>query len=410
MIEGDNKSDICVILCMYYPYTDKEHFIHMELPYIAARFRKVIVIPVAVTPADTKTYEMPSNVQCLPMQQGNGIKLKSEAVKVFFRHMRFFMKHARDKKSDLKYFALAAAVCRHLQDSLPVKKMILHSFWFDYTVMAGLLFRKYNSQVKITTQAHGYDLYEYRNKLGYLPFRNYMMSKIEAVYPCSKDGAKYLGRKYGKVNANIKTAYLGTVGPEKRPPVQKDESVFRIVTCSYLVEVKRIDRLIDALAVLDKKCDRKIVWDCIGDGELFERLEKKAGNIISCIEVNFLGEMTNAEVLNYYLTHYIDVFVNTSESEGLPVSIMEAMSYWIPVIAPNVGGIQEIIDNGINGILLSRKCTTPELARAISFMMDMEAEKMEYYKINARLKWEKMFDAVKNFNWLADELKGISTL
>ena len=212
------------------------------------------------------------------------------------------------------------------------------------------------------------------------------------------------------MNANIKTAYLGTVGPEKRPPVQKDASVFRIVTCSYLVEVKRIDRLIDALAVLDKKCDRKIVWDCIGDGELFERLEKKAGNIINCIEVNFRGEMTNAEVLNYYLTHYIDVFVNTSESEGLPVSIMEAMSYWIPVIAPNVGGIQEIIDNGINGILLSRKCTTPELARAISFMMNMEAEKMEYYKINARLKWEKMFDAVKNFNWLADELKGISIL
>jgi len=44
------------------------------------------------------------------------------------------------------------------------------------------------------------------------------------------------------------------------------------------------------------------------------------------------------DVLNYYASNPVDVFINTSSSEGLPVSIMEAMSFGIPVIATNVGG------------------------------------------------------------------------
>ena len=48
----------------------------------------------------------------------------------------------------------------------------------------------------------------------------------------------------------------------------------------------------------------------------------------------------------------LDVYVNTSIHEGIPMSVLEAMSYGLPVVAANVGGLPEIIKNGVNGFLI----------------------------------------------------------
>jgi glycosyltransferase involved in cell wall biosynthesis len=48
----------------------------------------------------------------------------------------------------------------------------------------------------------------------------------------------------------------------------------------------------------------------------------------------------------------LDLYLNTSLHEGIPISILEAMSYGIPIIAPNVGGLEEILDDGIQGYLV----------------------------------------------------------
>ena len=48
----------------------------------------------------------------------------------------------------------------------------------------------------------------------------------------------------------------------------------------------------------------------------------------------------------------LNLYINTSFHEGLPMGILEAMSYGIPVIAPKCGGLPEIIDNGIEGYLI----------------------------------------------------------
>lgn len=48
----------------------------------------------------------------------------------------------------------------------------------------------------------------------------------------------------------------------------------------------------------------------------------------------------------------IDLYLNTSIHEGIPMTILEALARGIPVIAPNVGGISEIITNGVEGFLI----------------------------------------------------------
>ncbi|MDD0858820.1 glycosyltransferase [Arthrobacter alpinus] len=59
--------------------------------------------------------------------------------------------------------------------------------------------------------------------------------------------------------------------------------------------------------------------------------------------IELKGAVANDEVLNFYRNHEISVFINVSTSEGVPVSIMEAISFDIPVVATSVGGTPEIV-------------------------------------------------------------------
>ena len=77
------------------------------------------------------------------------------------------------------------------------------------------------------------------------------------------------------------------------------------------------------------------------------------------------GAFSNREVFDFYKSHPVDFLINVSNNEGIPVSIMEAHSFSIPVVATNVGGTSEIV-NEENGILLPADPDTGELANLYS--------------------------------------------
>ena len=143
-----------------------------------------------------------------------------------------------------------------------------------------------------------------------------------------------------------------------------------------------------------KQTDIKIKWTHIGNGPLYNTILEKAKMLNSNIDVNILGALTNSEVINYYAQHHIDLFINVSESEGVPVSIIEALSFGIPVFATNVGGTSEIVDNHV-GELLSPDITARELAMKI--VQFAESSTFENFRINARKRWEDKCSAEKNY-------------
>ena len=184
------------------------------------------------------------------------------------------------------------------------------------------------------TRCHGYDLYEYRADKGFLPFRKDVLKYNDKIYSISEDGKNYLISKYKNIICNkIIVSYLGTEHYGINPDVGKDD--FIIVSCSNLIPVKRVELIIKTLSIIT---EYKISWVHYGGGSEMEKLMHLAeNNLPSNIEWEFKGYLSNDAIMKQYQEQHIDLFINVSESEGLPVSIMEAISFGIPVDSlPNI--------------------------------------------------------------------------
>ena len=71
-------------------------------------------------------------------------------------------------------------------------------------------------------------------------------------------------------------------------------------------------------------------------------------------------------VISFYQDNRIDLFVSLSESEGLPVSMMEAMNHGIPVVSKDVGGVREIVIDGETGFIVPKESSLEEIAKSIN--------------------------------------------
>ena len=99
----------------------------------------------------------------------------------------------------------------------------------------------------------------------------------------------------------------------------------------------------------------------------------------------------------------MDLFINVSEYEGIPVSIMEAISAGIPVIATDVGGTSEIIDEKF-GKLIPKDFKVEYLAEIITKFHFKSFEEKNEMRNSARLFWNEKFNAEKNYNEFAKYL------
>ena len=101
----------------------------------------------------------------------------------------------------------------------------------------------------------------------------------------------------------------------------------------------------------------------------------------------------------------MDIFVNVSVSEGTPVSLMEAASCGIPIIATAVGGNKEIV-TAESGLLLDPNPSPEEIARAILTLMgDSEAARKR--RSASRAIWDGKYNARRNYEAFIERLKSI---
>lgn len=254
-------------------------------------------------------------------------------------------------------------------------------------------------------KTHGFDLYELRDANGYQPFKIQMDREVDRVFFISRNGMEYYWRTFATRGAEVyRLNYLGTENDLPFVPHSYSDEI-ELLSVSNVVPVKRVHLIVEAL-VECAALGIKINWTHIGDGTEMQDVRTLARERLSegSVSFRFLGQKSNAEVHEYYRGNRADLFVNMSESEGLPVSMMEAMGYGVPVAAPNVGGIGKIVDAD-SGWLLSKDCCQSEFVCVIKSWSGMGEDERQRKARRAYDKWNAMFNAEKNYMEFAEAMK-----
>ena len=135
---------------------------------------------------------------------------------------------------------------------------------------------------------------------------------------------------------------------QKREELGLDHSSIVIGTVARLVPPKRLDHLLEAARLVCNQTPR-VKFLIIGDGPLRAELQTQASQLELIPDyVRFLGSRQDIPEL----LSAMDMFVLSSEREGLPVSLLEAMAASKPIVATLVGGIPQVIRDGYNGLLI----------------------------------------------------------
>ena len=278
---------------------------------------------------------------------------------------------------------------------------VIYSYWLQITAYAAVRL-KHNAKVTeafAISRTHGFDLYEERMKTNYLPFQKQIIMQLNEIASISLDGKRYLERKYG-TGYNITIRHLGAQDRKiTNPSVSRNP--LRIVSCSRAVPIKRIDKIVEVLKTMT---DIKIEWTHIGGGELLNNIKALAKELPQNITVKFTGTVANKKVYDLYSSMPFHVFVNVSKSEGVPVSIMEAMSFSIPVIATAVGGTAELVDDGQNGFLLNENFALEEFRKYLYCFYEMQEKSYSEFRFKARKKFKAEYDAQLNYALFVKEL------
>ena len=143
-----------------------------------------------------------------------------------------------------------------------------------------------------------------------------------------------------------------------------------VTTVARLYVTKGLTYLLDAAAAV-KKTHPNAAFRIYGDGELRDELLAKAKTLGLDGEAMFVGAFATREDLSRIMAE-TDIFVMPSILEGQPLSVVEAMAYGRPIVTTAVGGVPELIQDGVNGLLCPPG--DPEsLAEKITSMLDDSA-------------------------------------
>jgi glycosyltransferase involved in cell wall biosynthesis len=404
-----------------YPYDAgaEQTFLDIEIQYLQEAFGRVILVP---RKCQGKRLPVPDGVEVAESYSDlfSNISPVKAFGKIFFsaslyreiRALPWLLRYPSAIKR-LFAFLVGARMTRDwitewfaTNDADPAD-CLFYTYWFDQAAYGIGLVKQQHPQLKMVSRVHGYDLYEevYYDP-PYWPRRKATLSLIDRLFPDAQAGFDYLNERYPDYASVYEPALLGVSDPGFVTPASTDD-VFRIVSCSMLEAVKRVDLLLEGIAyAAAKRPEQQFEWRHFGNGESRLALQDRANNTFPANARGYLpGYSTKEDLMRYYESNPVDVFVNVSASEGTPVSVMEAISCGIPVIATTVGGNVEIALEK-NGLLLDPDTTPEQIGEALlSFWDDRKAAIQK--RQGSREVWMERYNADANFRAFAEKLNAI---
>jgi glycosyltransferase involved in cell wall biosynthesis len=178
------------------------------------------------------------------------------------------------------------------------------------------------------------------------------------------------------------------------------DEAFVVGTIARLDPVKDLATAIEAL-VHARTVIPGLVLAVVGDGEERVRLQGTAQRLGVADAVRFVGSRSDAR----RLLSGFDLYVNSSISEGISLTILEAMAAGVPVIATSVGGTPEIVSDGHSGLLVAAR-NAPALGAAIRTLA-LQPDKRKQIGIEGRRTVEERFTIDRMIDHYAQLYRGL---
>lgn len=393
------RTEDTLILCTdSYPYGYGETFLETEIPILLSYFKCIYILPDNTN--HTRKRETPKNVQV--------VQPVSPHTSLFFTLFKCLTTKEIRKEFIKNLFTIPArnkVLIKTLQWSLNKRQTIektiatsgnnntiLYSYWLNHAAVAISLAT--NATKKIS-RMHNWDIYETRQKYKYLPLRPFLFKNLDTIFSISQHGIDYTKIRY-KTQPKFELSRLGV--PSSNPKPTSTSPFSKMLSISALVPLKRIQLLKESL---DEAPELNLIWEHYGSGQLYENLEEEKPDV-------FKGQISLNEIYNVLKQEKDHSFlINVSQYEGIPVSMMEAMSFGIPCIGTDVGGVRELIDHGYNGFLLTPNPTQNEIILTIKKIMNLSPNEALKMRKAAFQTWSSKYNAHENYKNFATKLQSM---
>ncbi len=391
------------ILTTGFPVLPKsEPYLLAEISVLKQHFKNIYFIPITDTPE--QSYEGELNI----------IRYKVEDTAIpslFFIFSQVsddlwaILKRVRKLRS-LRYYL--ADIRKTFQKALAIEKIItspsnsnpqlIYAYWSNECATIAAILKSRSEKPIALSRAHGFDVFEEQTKDGIIPFREFQLTHLDKIFSVSKQGENHLKKMNPLFNDKISHSYLGSVKPATFNPF--DPSEFNLVTCCFIRGIKRLSLFPEIL----KHISFKAKWFVIGGGDEneIELIKRNTQSLPTNIEVIFLGHFNETELHHFYETQSLNLMVSLSSSEGLPYSMMEAISYGIPLLSTDVGGCKEICTSE-TGILIDKTFEPKNVAELISKFRNSEKNALPFRE-NVRKFWHKNFYAEANYSEFSKQI------
>lgn len=426
-MNSSSETDL-ILMTKVFPYGHQEQYLLNELPFLVKSFRKVIIVPY-----DEFTYRNEENRLSDPSMSifkinaeakkhilSLGQKLKREVASwriLLFElfkgrepgnHLRFFKRNI----SQLRHsYTAAACLANHLKENTPEKK-IFYNYWLHGGVIiskmcASLL----NKNIPVISRAHAYDVYHKdwytifpESKYLFLGFESWKVHYIDKIFTISTHGYNHFLKLFPKLQSKFSISRLGVLSEGEVESTTNNKELL-IVTCSNIDANKRVHRIPEIIS----KLKHSVRWVHFGKGNDEETNKtkseiKKYGLESSC---ELKGFVPNAEVRQFYKETKVDLFLNLSRIEGIPVSLMEAASYGIPMLATQTVGNPEIVNNE-NGFLVDVDFDTSDIAKKLNDFFN-DSISVNTKRANSRQTFLEKYDASKNYPEFINQILDFAT-
>jgi glycosyltransferase involved in cell wall biosynthesis len=401
-----------------FPYKGGEPFLETEIHYLSEAFEKVIIFP--LTGHGSKKLSVPNNVEVIVFETNRPVYVKKLLLKHGWIIVKWFVLEFVRSPHRFKYITqfnwnfkrliglLNNAVelkntLNKLNQINPTKpaqptqssNTIYYSYWFNDWASMFVLAKQLGLKGDIVSRTHGFDFDEQQQGRGYHPFRYVELPLLSKIFQVSEYGQKYIKERFPK-SKHLHVSRLGVKGKGFNPVSQS--KVYQIISCSNFVPLKRVHLIIEIL----NNFKIPFHWTHFGSGKGMEQIKQKASATLEQNSYTFKGYVPNQELMVWYNHNAVDLFMNVSELEGLPVSLMEAISFGIPLVGCNICGVPEIVNNQ-TGLLLDLDFEPATVADSIQNFLQVKARDMDYRK-GVKQFWAENFDADKNYKMFVSNL------